>query len=170
MVEEVNEEVKSGEPEEVVYCPVCGAAMDLDDTACPHCGAEYGFYCPECDAEIPPEAVVCPHCGAELEAGFEDDEGAEEPTVGADGRFTVCANCGEPIDAADEECPACGVDLCPDCGYPLGPEDTICPHCGAEFSFSCPNCGEDLAADADVCPHCGYEFDEDEDADQDVEE
>jgi predicted amidophosphoribosyltransferase len=173
MTEEfLDEEQLDDDLDEEAYCPDCGALMDPDDTVCPQCGAEFGFYCPECDQEIPAEASICPYCGAELEEGFEDElEGEEEvesqakPDVAVE-RATFCANCGEPIDEEDEECPSCGMDLCPDCGNPLDPDDDVCPHCGAEFAFSCPECGEDLPADADVCPHCGAEFEEDEEEDE----
>jgi predicted amidophosphoribosyltransferase len=164
------------QPEDLVLCPECGAEMDEDDVACPQCGAEFGFYCPECDEEIPAEATVCPQCGAEMDAGFEDDEDApdgvtedepgeapkREPREDVE-RATFCADCGEPIDEDDLECPSCGIDLCLDCSSPLDEDDEACPHCGAEFAFSCPDCNADLPADADVCTECGYEFAEDDD-------
>jgi RNA polymerase subunit RPABC4/transcription elongation factor Spt4 len=102
-----------------------------------------------------------------LEEGFEDEDEpqAEEPDGEEIVRADFCSNCGEPIDAEDEECASCGADLCPDCGTALAEDDDACPHCGAEFIFSCPECDTDLPADADVCPNCGYTFEEDEDED-----
>lgn len=178
MAETIDIELVDDE-EESAECPECGAEMDADDTVCPQCGAEFGFYCPECDEEVPLDATVCPHCGTELDEDFEDedaegaedlpaDDGASEGATaerGDEDRAEFCADCGEPIDEEDEECPSCGIDLCPDCGSPLDPDEDECAECGAQFAFSCPACSEDLDPDADVCPHCGYSFDEDEDDD-----
>lgn len=72
-----------------------------------------------------------------------------------------CRRCGKMMDAAAEQCPACGMDV---------PDDQNASAPVVRMTMSakdisrkaekkdCPECGGQVLADAASCPHCGYDF------------
>ena len=52
-------------------CSECGSPLDLTETQCPKCGAEFGeeVECGECGGLMGISDATCPHCGATFIAG-----------------------------------------------------------------------------------------------------
>jgi len=77
-----------------------------------------------------------------------EDEG-EMDYDGLEDKEFLCRNCGDVVDAFDEECNNCGAELDP---------EFECQYCG-EFiddprELVCPSCGEALLSEVTVCPAC----------------
>ncbi|MDH3364693.1 MAG: zinc ribbon domain-containing protein [Thermoplasmata archaeon] len=117
---------------EGAVCPLCDSVVGLDDTTCPHCGAEFlpyeaiaedenaePVYCPACYKEVGLDADKCPYCGAEFDEGeaIAEDENAEP---------IYCPACYKEVGLDADKCPYCGAefDEGEELGYPLPVGDT----------------------------------------------
>ena len=137
--------------EEDITCPVCGKAVGIEVTECPHCGAEFEaeepeveakpaakqpaveqsdqeeVTCPACGKPVGIDVSECPHCGAEFEVEeIEETAGpASKPAVKPEPVRGVVYE----AEAVDEE----GTAECPVCGKMVSLSVSSCPSCGAEF-------------------------------------
>ena len=87
--------------------------MEIDDRACPHCGAavailempEDADYCTACGGDVAEDDTICPHCGADLEEEAEMLAEADERDE------YVCSACGGDVAVDAKLCPHCGADV-----------------------------------------------------------
>jgi len=79
------------------------------------------------------------------------------------GSHSSCPQCGEPVVAGVDECPACGQPLCPECGAAVGEHWPSCMACGARWDLLCPECKAVVKPRHRHCPSCGVSLEADPD-------
>jgi predicted amidophosphoribosyltransferase len=129
---------------QVAACPGCGGKLHLSEGVCGACGYRI---CPGCQISLLPDEAICPRCGPD-----------KAQIVLTPHHLRECSNCGQPLQAMDDECPHCAQLFCPDCFSPIGENDAVCSKCGAEFDFECPLCGHAVGVEDPVCASCGAEI------------
>ncbi len=94
------------QPEDLVECPACFAAIPQTSKTCPYCGHAFAdlvlqAMCPNCHSEQPPGRNFCGACGADMETGL-------RPGTETGPR---CPRCSAPILAHARTCPRCRAKL-----------------------------------------------------------
>lgn len=139
----------------------------------------YGGFCPNCDT---------PHPDYEIAESSGNSSARENSNNNSQQDLTECWDCGAEVDASNQFCTNCGVDLddepkdappqppqpkltdCPSCDADIDSSASFCPECGSELSedmeegqskelTECPDCGTSVDNES-FCMNCGTDLDE----------